>query len=256
MRRTAFTLIELLVVLAIIAILVALLIPAVMKAWNAAYRVHDQNNLKQIGLATHNYASTFGVLPPARTREKGNDRWWFAETTLAGNIIDFRRGHLLPFMENNYHALQAPAKAPGRVFLRHDGGTGGYGYNWRYLAPYRELAGGAIEWTPVKVSHIASTSRTIAFCNAVAVSTEPLPTGSPSLVETPQVEPPSTRAPSVHFRQPGDLANVLFLDGHVEAWWQRTRNAPASSDTPGVVQLRDLAKVFDIGSTDELWDKD
>lgn len=62
-RRKAFTLIELLVVIAIIAILVALLLPAVQAAREAARRSECKNKLKQIGLALHNYESTYGVLP-------------------------------------------------------------------------------------------------------------------------------------------------------------------------------------------------
>ena len=86
-HRCAFTLIELLVVIAIIAILIALLLPAVQQAREAARRTQCRNNLKQLGLALHNYHETHTVFPPGATADA------------AGNVFANANTMLLPYFE-------------------------------------------------------------------------------------------------------------------------------------------------------------
>ncbi len=103
--RKGFTLIELLVVIAIIAILVALLLPAVQQAREAARRSSCKNNLKQLGIAMHNYHDTHTVLPPLSNQGLG---------TNAASVYSWTI-HILPYIEQSalYDSINAQGKGTG-----------------------------------------------------------------------------------------------------------------------------------------------
>jgi prepilin-type N-terminal cleavage/methylation domain-containing protein len=112
LRRRAFTLIELLVVIAIIAILVALLLPAVQQAREAARRSQCKSNLKQLGIATHNYIDVHGTLPMnvhCSGGTCGGQEWY--NQSKGGYMV-----HLLPYIDQtplyeaiNFDGINNPA---------------------------------------------------------------------------------------------------------------------------------------------------
>jgi prepilin-type N-terminal cleavage/methylation domain-containing protein/prepilin-type processing-associated H-X9-DG protein len=160
-RPRGFTLIELLVVIAIIAVLIGLLLPAVQKVREAAGRMSCSNNLKQIGLGMHNYASATGRLPPScwkRSIEDPNDGGAGSLTFAQNNPYNPAAFHwsfiILPYIEQDglYRSVPSgppPAPPPGSGSSPGNLATS---HAW-ITAPYLTLL-----QTPLKIMRCPSTS--------------------------------------------------------------------------------------------------
>jgi len=131
-RRWGFTLIELLVVIAIIAVLVALLLPAVQQAREAARRSQCKNNLKQLGLALHNYHDTYNVFP----FECGGTGWTGNGTgnwaRLSGMVV------LTPFVDQAPLWNQISNKMPGGAVSGFYPAMGPEPWDWTVYPPWKQ----------------------------------------------------------------------------------------------------------------------
>jgi prepilin-type N-terminal cleavage/methylation domain-containing protein len=138
-RLRGFTLVELLVVIAIIGILVGLLLPAVQAAREAARRMSCQNNLKQLGLALHNFESSFKKLPPGWL---GPSRTTPYDAPTGNHQYYGMLPHLLPFLEQNalYSGFPTQLLRSDRV------ATSSEDLRWFGTLPSALLEGGRQPW--------------------------------------------------------------------------------------------------------------
>ena len=265
-RLAGFSLVELLVVIAIIGVLVGLLLPAVQSAREASRRTSCASNLRQLGIALHGYVSANNdKLPPFKVDDDdriadtianpnnnpyaGKSRYWFGEVdenqVSLTDRLTFENGTLTPFMEGNVQAYQCPNFGPSAVEqLRYGKMSTGFDYNlalgpgtqWDWSAwPNVSLKNRCLQY---RIGNVAETKRTIAFAESAIVyflAPYNLRENLGGLVR------PSDADPSIHFRHGGDLANVVFVDGHVEAFPRKFRAGPWTS--PGQLPQMDFHKI-------------
>ncbi len=275
-QSRGFTLIELLVVIAIIAILIAILLPAVQQAREAARGTQCRSRLKQVILATHNYADTYGTLLPYKIDDatemnfqtgaggtRGKIHYWFGVVDHAQpdttQQLDFAKGYLSPYMETNRQAFQCPNFGPDQVeTVRFGKMASGFAYNGHYLGPginydFSSWPNIGISTKPViyKFRDITQTTQTIAFADSAIYNTWTYQPGQ--LVENWLLEPPSNTQPTVHFRH-NDTANVAYVDGHVETKSPSFISLPFWFSPADIQSNKDHRLGF-VGEDDDLYDR-
>ena len=220
-RRFGFTLVELLVVIAIMGVLVALLLPAVQAAREAGRRTQCASSLRQNLLGVQMYNDAFGVIPPANLPSATLDgqavqATWCATINYSTSEADATIGLIAPFIEKSKAVLKCPSSHP-KIEKLYKNVTGGFGYNMN-LGQVDFSNWPNVKMVTQRLVNFPSTSTTIVLTDAGRIS---LPwSGDPVLrfTETLYILGPqdASTAPYTHFRHGGSVANVAYLDGHVE----------------------------------------
>ncbi|MFI4854334.1 MAG: type II secretion system protein [Phycisphaerales bacterium JB065] len=235
MNRRAFTLIELLVVVAVIAILISILLPSLGMARRTAQGIVGQSNLRQLQLANHAYANDHRdrFMPGAEAMSPGsgqpeNLKRWHGTRQSQSEPFTPEGAPITPYLDTpacSEAVRVCPTFEPTLVEIASRPGTsagferacGGYGYNLDFVGT---CSGPVVNGVPTRNdlmgerrSRLSAPTRTIAFADAAFAANQ--------LIEYSFVHarfrsdyPAYRWDPSIHFRQVGERANVVWLDGH------------------------------------------
>lgn len=251
----AFTLIELLVVVAVIAMLLAILLPSLMKAKQAAYRVCCLSNQKQIGLAFLNYAGDFNMLIPSAENypPEGGVICW------SENYYNYSKPSASPYI-NSHKLLACPASKTlsvfpkgssaytyGLVWLRFD--VWGWSLDERKIPVYNQMANPIM--TYYNLYRIVSPSSYALLCDTSFgsyYSAENFYINYEKFVSRAPPGTDSTYNGAAPWMAHGNTLNALMADGHAEACNKdrlfTLSNSKYSDGTTGIRSFYDNNKVY------------
>lgn len=245
--RSGFTLMEMLVTSAILLVLTALVVPAVKQASNAGANARCANSLRQLGAATQMYLADNQqkFFPYYEDLAEGGRRWYFGleksfgqNGTEGSREIDTTQSPLYPYLQSVRKIEICPAFPYGSDYWKpkFKGASFGYGYNI-YLSPI-VTGGGTSKPVPISALTLPKPSAILLFGDCAQINTfqAPASASNPMLEEFYFIDETSK---TVHFRH-GGLANMLFVDGHVEAFrpWPGTADRSLPGQTLGRITAK------------------
>ena len=224
-----FTLIELLVVIGIISILAGLLLPALAKGRERGKQANCTSNLKQLGLAFNMYCDDWNEFMPLGCEDMfgSNNKRWFGKRSNKNEAYDPSTGYLSPYLGPKQRVTACPtliAHYDDSWSGSFEKGCGGYGYNYWFLGSRCWDKGYGAFTLFSKRSEFKKHSETVAFADAGFLSNGRII--EYSMLELPkwdfmepfdEIDSHNMRPdPVINFRH-NKHANVLWLDGHVDA---------------------------------------